>query len=377
MQSVGFSAVMVVMLALIAAMFVCAGVSVYRWTKPLWGRLGGKGFTVIYCAVILVVLGIFMGGRGVGNSVPLWLHRMDHYAVGYLVYGVLWVDLLALILLLLRKLHVCSEGNVLLLGRILLIVGVLLITYGGIHGRAVVLREYAVSLADEGESTKQLQIVLISDLHLGYVMDAKRLQEIVEKVNEQKPDIVCIAGDVFDGDITAVKEPEAVKAAFDAIEATYGVYACFGNHDAGSTYEEMVHFLEDTQVRLLQDEGVSVGGIYLVGRRDSSPIGAHGEAREGVSLAAADGQPVIVMDHQPGNIGEYGEDVDLVLCGHTHKGQIALFELITNALFEVDYGYYRKDRNSPHIIVTSGAGTWGPPQRIGSNCEVVSILVEY
>jgi len=64
-----------------------------------------------------------------------------------------------------------------------------------------------------------------------------------------------------------------------------------------------------------------------------------------------------------------------MLAGHTHRGQIFPGNLITNAVFEVDYGYYQKDADSPNVIVTSGVGTWGMPMRVGSNNEIVSIIL--
>jgi len=85
--------------------------------------------------------------------------------------------------------------------------------------------------------------------------------------------------------------------------------------------------------------------------------------------------PVVVMDHNPANTGQYGSDVDVVLSGHTHRGQVFPGSLITRAMFSVDYGYRQKTADSPHIVVTSGAGTWGTPLRVGSSSEVVSIVL--
>jgi predicted MPP superfamily phosphohydrolase len=79
------------------------------------------------------------------------------------------------------------------------------------------------------------------------------------------------------------------------------------------------------------------------------------------------------MDHNPANAGEYTTEADLILCGHTHKGQIFPGSLITGMLYTVDHGHYQKDADSPHIIVTSGFGTWGMPMRVGTNCEMVTI----
>jgi predicted MPP superfamily phosphohydrolase len=79
------------------------------------------------------------------------------------------------------------------------------------------------------------------------------------------------------------------------------------------------------------------------------------------------------MDHTPSNIEQYGKEVNLVLAGHTHKGQMFPGNLFTRKMFTVDYGHYQKDKDSPHIIVTSGVSTWGPPMRIGTFNEIVSI----
>ena len=91
-------------------------------------------------------------------------------------------------------------------------------------------------------------------------------------------------------------------------------------------------------------------------------------------IALADKKlPVVVIYHNPENIDEYGSEVDLILAGHTHKGQIFPGSLFTRAIYDVDYGHYQKDGNSPHVVVTSGVGTWGMPMRVGTNCEIVSI----
>lgn len=131
-------------------------------------------------------------------------------------------------------------------------------------------------------------------------------------------------------------------------------------------------------IKLLNDEYVIIDErLALFGRVDASPIGGFGELkRKDITeeIASTDtNMPIVVMDHTPINLEQYDENVDLVLAGHTHRGQIFPGNLITNAIFVVDYGHYQKDATSPHIIVTSGVGTWGMPMRVGSNNEIVSI----
>jgi hypothetical protein len=113
---------------------------------------------------------------------------------------------------------------------------------------------------------------------------------------------------------------------------------------------------------------------------DPSPIGGfNGLKRQDVShlLKEIDSSmPTIVLDHTPSNLEQYSNDVDLILSGHTHRGQIFPGSLITNLVFEVDYGHFQKNADSPQIIVTSGVGTWGMPMRVGTNNEIVEIYIK-
>jgi len=177
----------------------------------------------------------------------------------------------------------------------------------------------------------------------------------------------------------ALDEPDEAVRILQGIESTYGVYACLGNHDGGSTLTDMEAFLARGNVTLLNDEyAVIENELVIIGRKDSSPIGDQGQPRKELTAVIKGldvNLPIIVMDHNPANYNEYGSDIDLILSGHTHRGQIFPINVMTYFMYDADYGYYRKDGNSPQLIVTSGAGVWGPPLRIGSNNEIVSIEI--
>lgn len=244
--------------------------------------------------------------------------------------------------------------------------------YGFIHATHIQQKNYDITVAGADDMT----IVLISDIHLGAVGSEKRLSKIVDEINALSPDLVCIAGDFFDSDFEAIKDPEAAKSSLKKLSADYGVWACLGNHDAGSTASDMREFLQQCGIGLLNDEYTVIENkLTLVGRLDSSPIGGYGNmTRQGINTdSIVPDLPVIVMDHNPAHIHEYDSKYDLILCGHTHRGQLFPANLITKQMFTVDYGYYRKDESSPHVIVSSGAGTWGMPMRVGSDCEIVNI----
>jgi predicted MPP superfamily phosphohydrolase len=249
-----------------------------------------------------------------------------------------------------------------------------------------------------------MKIALASDLHLGAAGSEKRLPKIISAINSQKPDLICIAGDIFNNNYNAISDPDRASALLKSLSATHGVYACLGNHDAGKNVEEMLEFLARSNIKPLNDEFDIVNGQFAVlGRLDPRPIGGFGGMRRTnisrmfersdsgttvtltVAREAAEGQtrqltidgsmPVIVLDHNPKSIHEYGNEVDLVLSGHTHNGQLFPLNFLTRAVYAADYGHYRKEPGAPNLIVTSGAGTWGPPMRVGTRSEVVCVTV--
>ncbi len=263
-------------------------------------------------------------------------------------------------------------------------IGVLLATAitciaGFVNTRSVNHVSYEVQL-DGLAPDSNLNVVMISDLHLGAAGSESRLGKIVDEINNLEPDLICIAGDFFDTDFGAIQNPERAIDTLRRLNATYGVYACLGNHDAGKTFPKMTDFIEKANIQLLNDEAVVINErLVLVGRVDSSPIGGYGplQRKDFTQILTPEMKnlPVVVLDHNPANIHEYGEEADLILCGHTHKGQLFPANIITNLMYTVDYGYYQKDAKSPQVIVSSGVGYWGMPMRVGTQCEIVSIRI--
>jgi hypothetical protein len=253
--------------------------------------------------------------------------------------------------------------------------------YGIYHANQLTQVHYTVQ-TQEAKKPANMKIVLISDLHLGAIHSERRLEPLVNIINQMEPDLVAIAGDLFDdNNFDAIQDPERAITLLQQIKSTYGVYASLGNHDSGRNFDSMMEFLERSNIKLLTDDYEVIDNrLVLIGRVDPSPIGGFGDLkRQDISdlIDTLDPNlPVVVMDHTPSNLNEYDERVDLILSGHTHKGQIFPAGLVTNMIFEVDYGYYQRDASSPHVIVTSGAGTWGMPMRVGTNNEVVSIWMK-
>lgn len=261
-------------------------------------------------------------------------------------------------------------------GWIAILAGVLFLVYGIYSARVLKVKTYQIPLLE-----RDMNLVLLSDLHIGAVGSESRISKIVDQINLLEPDIVCISGDVFDNFFGSIRNPEKVKMKLRTIQATYGVYACLGNHDAGNGIKEMLAFLEESNIILLNDSYVMIADkLILGGRLDQMPHGGYGgmkrcDTEDFLGRIKEADLPVIVMEHNPGHLREYDKRVDLILSGHTHNGQQFPANLVLKKVFECAYGHYRKDEKSPHIIVTSGAGTWGMPLRIGTSNEIVGITL--
>jgi len=337
---------------------------------------------IIYIGIYtFIAISIFLSFLPLPRVIKNVLRRISAYWMGIFIYLPVFLLLADIIVLLggITKLIPDPVPQYVhfykVLVAVVLTVGT--ICYGVYNATRFKHVSYEIKLREEFLGC--LKIILISDSHIGSVNNFENsLERIVREINKLNPDIVCIAGDVFTDDFTAMRNPDKAISLFRSIKAPHGVFACLGNHDGGHTFEQMMDFLEDSNITLLNDECVIIDDrLALFGRLDLHPIwGFGGLCRQDISEKIASVSaymPVVVMEHDPARIDEYGSEVDLILAGHVHKGQIFPISLLTRAMFTVDYGHYQKDADSPHVIVTSGISTWGPPLRIGTGNEIVRI----
>lgn len=251
-----------------------------------------------------------------------------------------------------------------------LLLTVVLLGAGFVHFCHTEVRQLPLKLSRPLESRSGLRIVGVSDLHLGYGITRSRLRGYVEAINAQKPDIVLISGDLIDMAVEPLLK-ERMQEELARLKAPQGIYMVPGNHEYISGIKASEDFIKQTPIVLLRDSVVTLPcGITLIGRDDHSnphrlPVAAL------MKQAPAD-RPVIVLDHQP-----HDEEVakmveagaDMAFFGHTHHGQIIPIKWVTDAIYRHSYGYAHEGRT--HIYVSSGLGLWGPPFRIGTDCELV------
>lgn len=352
-----------------------------QWLQIMVHNISPRAFYLIFTLCALSVIFMFFSPSNL--AFRKYITYFAYHWMGVFFYLFLTISIASILLGIGFRFNLISPN---IQNRVIFITGWIIffiisstLIYGRINATNLKVKSYELHINKQSE-LDHLTIALISDTHFGLVNGERHFKKIIDKINNLNPDIVCIAGDIFDGDFNLVENPTKMLSLLDSIQSKYGVYACLGNHDAGISYSQMAAFLESSSVKVLYDEFTVIENQFIIGgRRDSSPIGNHGEKRAELSDMNEESKylPVILLDHQPSNINEYGTEIDLVLCGHTHRGQMFPANLITNAIFDVDYGYYQKDQKSPQIIVSSGAATWGPPFRIGSHSEVVYISVEF
>ncbi|AJQ28922.1 metallophosphoesterase [Pelosinus fermentans] len=255
-----------------------------------------------------------------------------------------------------------------------------LLAYGRWNACNPRVRQYDVVIPKGVSNLSSIHAVMVSDVHLGTIVDNTRLEEMVNKINELNPDIVFLVGDTIDEDVQRFikkKMSEGLKK----LNSQYGVFAVLGNHEyLGSDSQSAIEQLRQSGISVLRDEYQLVNNqFYIVGRDDPTSVKATGQQRLDLSavMQGIDTKlPIILLDHQPFKLTE-GQlnGVDLQLSGHTHHGQFFPNQYITKRIFEIDWGYLKKDRYQ--VIVSCGFGTWGPPIRIGNCPEIIDLMIHF
>lgn len=255
----------------------------------------------------------------------------------------------------------------------------IIVIAGYMNARKPRIRTLNLEISKNSHPMKELNIIAVSDIHLGTIICKSRLERIVSKINALDPDLVLLPGDVVDEDLAPVIK-QNLGETLRTIKSRYGVIAVTGNHEYIGGAEAAVRYLTEHGITVLRDGAMKVNGsVYVVGREDLSGNRFGGWQRKSLQeiLNGVDkSYPIILMDHQPFGLHEAENNgVDLQLSGHTHHGQMWPFNYITKKVYELSWGY--KKKGDTHVYVSCGVGTWGPPLRLGNTPEIVNIKVRF
>jgi predicted MPP superfamily phosphohydrolase len=214
---------------------------------------------------------------------------------------------------------------------------------------------------------------VVSDLHLGHVRNSGFLRRIVRKLSQLHPDVLFIPGDLYDG--TAVDLARLAKP-WAEFSAPLGAYFVTGNHEQFSSPSKYLDAVRQSGIRVLENEKIVLDGLQIVGvhYHDST----NGERFRSILRQVALDRNVasILLVHNPNRLPVAAEaGISLQLSGHTHRGQFFPFTAIVSRIYG-KYAYGLNRFGDLAVYTSCGAGTWGPPMRLGSNPEIVLIQFE-
>lgn len=258
---------------------------------------------------------------------------------------------------------------------ILIVIGIC--TYAYFEALNIGITRVTIQTSKLPKGVEELVIAQISDVHLGVLVGEKRLKKITRIIREIKPDILFSTGDLVDGNLDTMR---GLAEELRGINPRFGKYAVTGNHEFYAGIERSVRFTEDSGFMLLRNQYVNLNGIInLIGLDDPTANSFKNRAGDDISKLFSRYNPdlfTVLLYHQPRKFKENAliMPIDLQLSGHTHKGQLFPFNLITHIFFPLQGGLF--EVNGKKLYASRGIGTWGPPLRFLSPPEIVVIKLE-
>jgi uncharacterized protein len=245
--------------------------------------------------------------------------------------------------------------------------------YGLLNARWVRIRRVTVQLPNLPPSWCGRTALLISDLHLGNINGPGFCRRIVALAARLQPDIVFLPGDLFDG---VHADPSRLIAPFKDLSPPYGTFFTAGNHEEYGGETNFTHALIQAGIRVLINEKINVDGLQILGIPYAD---SHSPIHLRANLEALFPDPAlasILLNHAPHRLPIVEQaGISLQLSGHTHGGQLIPFTWFTRSAFgKFTYGLHRF--GSLQVYTSSGAGTWGPPMRVGTHPEIVLLQFE-
>ena len=370
----GLKAWPLVGIALMQAFLLAAHGFIYHTWMAFWWPIGPEA-TLALRVVFLLLAFSFMTAALLGfysaNRLVTLLYRVASVWLGFLNYFfwaacLCWPSSFAITLL---GFHAERPMLVAVLYGLAILTGV----YGLVNVRILHVRRIGIKLPGLPDSWRGRTALVVSDLHLGHVNGAGFSRRIVALAARLKPDIIFLPGDIFDGakfDSATLAEP------FRQLSPPFGSYFTTGNHDEFGNAAYYTEVLTHVGIRVLNNEMVTVDGLQIVGV-------SYGDSGFPIRLRTTldnlhleRGRASILLNHVPNRLPVVEQaGFSLQLSGHTHGGQLFPFTWFTRRAFgRFTFGLQRF--GNLQVYTSSGAGSWGPPMRVGSSAEVVLITFE-
>ena len=244
--------------------------------------------------------------------------------------------------------------------------------YGIVNARIIRIRHMPIELDNLPPPWRGRTALVASDLHLGNINGVRFARRIANLARRLDADVLFLPGDLFDG---TRADPEKIAAPLFEFPPPFGVFFVSGNHEeyGGSTHYSQA--LKHAGIHVLENAAEDIDGLTIIGvsyNSSNQPM----SLRHFLLSLNLDGRASILLQHVPNRqpiVEQAG--VSLMLSGHTHAGQIFPFTWFTRRAFgKFTYGLHRF--GELQVLTSSGAGTWGPPMRVGTHSEVVLLTFE-
>jgi predicted MPP superfamily phosphohydrolase len=251
--------------------------------------------------------------------------------------------------------------------------GLLTAFYGLVNAARLRVTRITIKLPNLPDRWRGRVAALVSDMHLGHIRNVGFIRRIVSRLNQLRPDVVFIAGDMYDGtraNVGALAEP------LSALSAPLGAFFVTGNHEEFTSRTKYLEAVSKTGVRILNNEKINLDGLQIVGLHYRETANPHHFRTLLRKAAITPERASILLVHAPHRLSiAEQEGISLQLCGHTHGGQLPPATWITSRIYgPYVHGLHRFGRLL--VFTNWGAGTWGPPLRVGTNPEIVLLTFD-
>ncbi|MGQ1910738.1 metallophosphoesterase [Marinifilum sp. RC60d5] len=371
---------MIIFMAIIILVF--GTVAWYIYSRCALALEGNRMLSVFTWAFWFLIATFFVGQileRGEPGVMATLISRTGSVGLAFFLYMLLFVLFVDFVRVFQHYFHFIptSLTSGILSGKMLFIYGISLstiITIGGfINAHNPIVKEIDLEISKKNSKRDSLKVLLATDVHLGVMLGKNHAQKLVRQINAQKPDIVLFGGDLVDHNPSPVMKYD-MGTYIEKINAPLGVYAVTGNHEFMGKPDVTIDYFTKHGITYIRDSIVDIDGIVqILGRDDKDKSQFTQENRKNMDEIMNNSNanlPLLLVDHQPVEYDKASENgVDLMMSGHTHKGQLWPLSFVTNLVYENDFGLMKKANT--WFYTSSGYGTWGPPVRTGNRPELV------
>ena len=302
------------------------------------------GVTIIFAGFIFYYLRT--------HSTSLILSALTHYGmgIGFIGFGIINLGLIA---------DGIVADNSQFIGLICFILATALSIKAIMNGRDLHIKNLSFT---SPKITDAFSFAFISDVHLGS-NPKSHLERICDEVTKLEIEALLIGGDLFDSSAFQLTDLASLK------KLEKPIYYITGNHEYYvKDHDTKIKALTDYNLQILDDEIAQIGEAVIIGIDDyHTPKKQALIAQKLVDKSRFN----LVLVHQPAIWEKLPDEADLMLSGHTHNGQIMPFNWLVRLQFKAVYGLYRY--GNAQAYVSSGAGTWGPRMRLGTQNEILHI----